>query len=462
MFVARNKMKIPHAYCFLDTNILLHFQTFNEVDWPKVVHAKQVCLVLAPIVLRELDKHKHDYNNERRRSRARVILSKLKPLLETVTVAEQLPQVRNNVSLLALLEEPLLDWTAERLDQTVNDDRLLASILDFRNHHPAEPVFLLADDFPLRLKARSRGIQVLPPDELIRHIEPPSAEEATIRELKQQIQELTNRMPQLRLGFWENGEVVNKVARPLNEAWIWQTREEYVEEEMSQKREALAHMLARADNSVEKDEVQEFDEKYEKYLADLEPALTMQFIQEYNPYCRLELTVINEGTASAQEVEVQITLPTDSSIVTLDNLDTVVKIEVAMPGEPDIPEWAKPPAPTRTMNLVSPSMINFMNSMNSLASFRSRLLSSHFQTVSFRPNPDKHTYYFESFPFHRNVLTERANMIGHHRRLQMKPLIVYLPANTQSGFTITYSLFTEEVPSPITGELQVRWELMPH
>src|SRR3989442_566400 len=100
--MAGNNTKVPHVYCFLDTNILLHFQTFNEVDWPKVLNATQVCLVLAPIVLRELDKHKDDYHNERRRNRARVILSQLKPLLEAETLAEQLPQVRNNVSLLAI------------------------------------------------------------------------------------------------------------------------------------------------------------------------------------------------------------------------------------------------------------------------------------------------------------------------------------------------------------------------
>jgi len=455
--VDKNK-KIHHVYCFLDTNILLHFQTFNEVDWPKVLNAKQVCLVLAPIVLRELDKHKDDYNNERRRNRVRVILSKLKPLLEAETLIERLPQVRNNVSLLALLEEPLLDWAAEHLDQTVNDDRLLANILDFSRQHPTEQVFLLADDFPLRLKAKSRGIQTILPDGLIRHIEPPPAEETTIRELRQQIQELTSRMPKLRLGFWENGKVVDEITCPVQEAWIWQTPDEYVEEEMAQKREAFAQMLARADNSVGEDEVQEFTNEYEKYLANLAPALKMQFIKEYSPYCKLELTVLNEGTASAQEVEVHITFPTGSSIVTIADLNTNVKIEVDMPGEPAIPEWARPPVPAWAHNIMSPSLISLMDSIKSITSFNPPRYSLPLPANFYTPNASKHTYYFESFPFQHNVKTERAKIIGHHRRMEMKPLIVYLPVNTQTGFTITYSLFTEEVPSPISGELNVRWE----
>jgi hypothetical protein len=53
---------------------------------------------------------------------------------------------------------------------------------------------------------------------------------------------------------------------------------------------------------------------------------------------------------------------------------------------------------------------------------------------------------------------EGAEQIGHHRWMEMKPIIVYPPANTQAGITITYSLFMEELPSPITGELKIRWE----
>src|SRR5258708_184817 len=108
--------KFPLVYCFLDTNILIQFQTFDEVEWPRILHAKKVCLVLAPIVLRELDKHKTDYNNSRLQKRARMILSKLNRLLETETAADVLPQVRRNVTLMTL-REPLINWEAEGLDR---------------------------------------------------------------------------------------------------------------------------------------------------------------------------------------------------------------------------------------------------------------------------------------------------------------------------------------------------------
>jgi hypothetical protein len=34
-------------YCFLDTNILIHYQTFDEVKWTKVASASQVTFTVS-------------------------------------------------------------------------------------------------------------------------------------------------------------------------------------------------------------------------------------------------------------------------------------------------------------------------------------------------------------------------------------------------------------------------------
>jgi hypothetical protein len=370
--MADENKKILHVRCFLDTNILLEFQTFNEVNWLKVLNAKRVCLVLAPIVIHELDKHKSDYTNTRRQKRARMLLPKITKLIEGETIADELPQVRRNVTLMVLPNEPLIDWRAEHLDPTVNDDRLIASILEFSRQRPSENVLLLSDDSGPRFKAKSHNVLTkAPPYELIRHFEPPSSEEREIRELKEKLAEFTSRMPKLRLGFWEKGKVVDEITRPVNGAWEWQILEEFVEEEITWKREALDQMLARAGDKVGKDEIQKFTEEYEKYLVDLEPALKMQFIKKYNPFCKLELTVINEGTATAKGVDVHINFPIGSSIVFIDNLSTDIKIDVDMPKEPIIPEWAMPPVSVLAKNVLNPSFMSLTNAINSLTSFNS-------------------------------------------------------------------------------------------
>src|SRR5260370_6204353 len=255
-FMADKTEKVPYVYCFLDTNILLEFETFDDVEWPKVLNAKQVCLVLAPVVISELDKHKTDYNNARRQKRARMLLPKITKLTDGETIADALPQVRHNVTLLVLPNEPLIDWKAEHLDPTVNDDRLIASILEFSRERPLEGVLLLSDDSGPRFKAKSRNIPMqAPPDRLKRLVETPSPEEEGNRKLKKQIQALTERMPKLKFGFYEHGQIVDEIIRPMNTVWLWQTPQEYAQEKIAQKRKELARLVAKTGKTVQEDEV---------------------------------------------------------------------------------------------------------------------------------------------------------------------------------------------------------------
>lgn len=447
--MADRNNKLPFIYCFLDTNILHHFQTFDEVNWQKILNARQVCLVLAPVVLRELEKHKDDYNNERRRKRARTLLSKLKPLLEAETLADQPPQVRQNVFLLALFEEPVIDWETEHLDPNINDDRLLASVLDFSRQRPSEHILLIADDFPLRLKAKPRGIQTMLPDDLLRYIEPPSSEEVTIRELKQQIQELTNRMPKLKFGFYENRKIVDEIICPIDKSWQWQTPEEYVQEEIAQKRGELAQIVAKADSTVQEDEVRKFTEEYEKYLTKLELALKMQFVKNVTPYCKLELMLSNKGSAPAHGVGIHISFPKGASIVPIDELDDDVHISVTLPDDPALPEWAKPPVPDWIKRMFPYSSI--LSTTNLLT--RNLITSSLYTPTGF----SKDTYDAHSFPFGHNTLDKQISKLSHHQ-LFTKSIVVYIPPNTKNGFLIKYSVYADELLTPSTGELKVSWE----
>jgi hypothetical protein len=123
-----------------------------------------------------------------------MLLPKLNRLIESEETLGSLPQVRTHVTLLALPNEPFIDWKTEHLDPAINDDRLLASILDFKHQNPAEQILLLSDDSGPRLKAKSRNIQASrPPEELKRLADPPSPEELQIRQLQKQIEALNNR-----------------------------------------------------------------------------------------------------------------------------------------------------------------------------------------------------------------------------------------------------------------------------
>ena len=140
---------------FVDTNCLLHYQWLAQIEWTKLLTAEAVEIVLAPIVVRELDKQK--YSPSRIRKRAHSVLSNLEKLLQEEGPAE----LRPGVKLRYEVREPSLDFAAYQLSRESQDDYLLASIIQFIEEQPETEVVLVTSDLGLKLKARSKGIKVL-------------------------------------------------------------------------------------------------------------------------------------------------------------------------------------------------------------------------------------------------------------------------------------------------------------
>ena len=67
------------VFGFVDTNVLLHYRFFADVDWAAQLGVHAVTLVFAPVVLSELDQHKWN-GGRREKSRAKAVLKKLDSL----------------------------------------------------------------------------------------------------------------------------------------------------------------------------------------------------------------------------------------------------------------------------------------------------------------------------------------------------------------------------------------------
>jgi predicted ribonuclease YlaK len=85
----QNNIHLTH--CFLDTNVFLHFQRFDTVDWPEILSVQQVYLMLTTTVMEELNHHKDDAKNPGRQKRAKEILSRLEKILPTTTAGVAVP-----------------------------------------------------------------------------------------------------------------------------------------------------------------------------------------------------------------------------------------------------------------------------------------------------------------------------------------------------------------------------------
>src|SRR6266566_4822625 len=151
----------PEAlYCFLDTDVLLHFTTFDEVNWLKFLNTHLVYLVLPITVVRELEKHKDDGSKPHLQERARMLLPKIFKFLAG-TVGPVF--IREGVFLLTIPREPLVNWKELELDQDVKDNRILARMILFKQQYPDVDVCFLTNDYASVLNATDRNIRAIMP-----------------------------------------------------------------------------------------------------------------------------------------------------------------------------------------------------------------------------------------------------------------------------------------------------------
>jgi hypothetical protein len=153
-----SEVDLVKAWCFTDANFFLQYKIFDQVDWSKELDLTATVLVVPTSVLRSLDHYKSDFDNKRRHRRARQIL----PLLAkyALSVAPGYPAVvgktEKRVELLIRDREP---FVPPGLDPNDQDDRIIADALDFKWTRPGARVIVLSEDYTVRLKARSWGLE---------------------------------------------------------------------------------------------------------------------------------------------------------------------------------------------------------------------------------------------------------------------------------------------------------------
>jgi hypothetical protein len=185
------------TFAFYDTNVLLHFEFFDQVDWHRILGVDEVTLVFAPVTLSEVDRHGWS-GSRRERTRAKAIVKKVLALgLSTIPV-----RLRPGVWVVALDSEPADSvYAKHRLQTQSADDRLIASFVSFREVHPDDRVLILSADAGLHTKARSRRIEaVVPPDRLALPDEPDDVDRG-LQKARRELAEAKRAMPDLNLTF---------------------------------------------------------------------------------------------------------------------------------------------------------------------------------------------------------------------------------------------------------------------
>jgi predicted ribonuclease YlaK len=179
---------------FLDTNIFLHFTSFDEIQWLKESDSTECEIVLSPFVIDELDKKKVGTKVS---NRARAALQKVEKLIETNKL-----EVQKGVLINILNHKPTKGFYEEyELNYDEPDQRILASIIDYRLKNPSTTTVLCSDDIGPRLRAKNFQIDSLKLSDSYRLSSEESENEKKIQKLEQENLLLKKKIPKLKLEF---------------------------------------------------------------------------------------------------------------------------------------------------------------------------------------------------------------------------------------------------------------------
>ncbi len=311
------------ATIFIDTNLFLHYHFPDQIDWPALVGVPDVELVVAPVVMRELDKHKYTGHSPKLRKRAASVVERLDKYLD----ADPPPELRPGLVLRYETQEPRFDPDVIGLSRDSQDDQLLASALAFRADHPQVRLLVATADIGLKHKARVHRIEVVRPPDDRRLADEPDASERRVQELEKELREWRQRAPMLTLGF-ADGLSPARYALPQP---VLPLREE-IARRLAVVRQKHPHMrspsivapgfsavmgaLAETHGISEQDitayntGLDRFYSTYEWYLGALAEHENVR-----RRTLRLSLQLRNEGTAPAEDIDVFMRFPPGCRVV---------------------------------------------------------------------------------------------------------------------------------------------------
>ena len=139
-----------------DTNSLLAYP--DPTKYRSVVNSNSITFVLLPTVLSELDKLKIEHRNEDVREKAKGAITRIKGWREQGSLLSGVV-VDKTIRVKACHIEPSIKETLSWLDTNINDDKIIASVLDIQTKSPSSRVVLITGDINLQNKCDATLIE---------------------------------------------------------------------------------------------------------------------------------------------------------------------------------------------------------------------------------------------------------------------------------------------------------------
>jgi rRNA-processing protein FCF1 len=182
----------PEVAVFPDTNAFLHYDTLDPRVWNRLITGAEVIVVIARVVLDELDAARYDDRRPQRiRQRAREAVERLVPAVDGGTEPGRPP-------LVDAPDAPDAVYAEHRLNPRSGDSQLLATALHWGAARGGQRVIVATNDAAARVRARSLGLERIEIPDTLRL---PTGDEQEIAKLKAENARLRESTPKLSLTF---------------------------------------------------------------------------------------------------------------------------------------------------------------------------------------------------------------------------------------------------------------------
>lgn len=176
---------------FIDTNVLLHCRSLDQLDFGELAIPQEVVVAIANPVVHELDRLKYD-PRERPRMRATAALNLIGDLLGGGD-----PVMRNGIRVLHITARLPDEAVPPEFDFRNVDDQIVIFALQAHKERRYSAVKVLTNDLSMRLRAMGQGIDAFSPPSSWRL--PAEPDETTL--LREKIRSMESARPRLTLGF---------------------------------------------------------------------------------------------------------------------------------------------------------------------------------------------------------------------------------------------------------------------
>lgn len=325
-------------YIFIDTNIFLHCQDFEKIDWLKEASTNCCKLIVSPIVINELDEKK--IGNNRVSNKARNVLNRFEQLMENENV-----EIKNNVFFGVLPKKPSKNIYEENdLNFDEQDHRLIASIIEFRQNENIDDIELCTNDIGPRLSAKQFGIKSLKLNDKYLLPNQESEEEKRIKILEQENRALRIRIPELSLSFSNSKEFFNYQVHAIQKFNLT----EFKSQKMNEIKAKHPHiepidpfknpqaLLFQLNLSLTQDQINSYNKSLDEFYANYEKALIAIFDYDQRERLTYELNIAlnNNGSCPADDIDIHLHFP--------DGFELFESTEIKRPNKlPDPPRKPK-------------------------------------------------------------------------------------------------------------------------